>query len=126
MALAQLRSTEIVKLYFSTNSPVTVLRKLKKKYPAENMKKYHVYRAVKRFKKTDSVIYDQHRNPGQSGVQKHCRSETSERRNATNISKKVLGNISNQASRTRVHRMLRFDRNTYTVHNINDATSQRQ
>ena len=31
MASAQLMSTEIVKLYYSTKSPVTVLRELKKK-----------------------------------------------------------------------------------------------
>lgn len=31
-------STGIVKLFYSTKSPVTVWRELKKKYPAENMK----------------------------------------------------------------------------------------
>ena len=64
MASAQLMSTEIVKLYYSTKSPVTVLRELKKKYPAENIKKYHVYRAVKRFEETGSVTDGRHRNSG--------------------------------------------------------------
>ena len=90
-----------------------MLRKLKKKYPAENIKKYYEYRAVKRFEETGSVTDSRHRN---SGRPKSIR-------NATNIAevrqvigetsqislRKVLGNIANQASRTRVHRMLRFE-----------------
>ena len=57
-------STEIVKLYFSTKSPVIVLRELKKKYPAENIKKYHVYRTVKRFEETGSVTDGRQRKSG--------------------------------------------------------------
>ena len=64
MALAQLMSTEIVKLYYSTKSPVTVLRELKKKYPAENIKNKYVYRAVKHFEETGSVTDGRHRNSG--------------------------------------------------------------
>ena len=113
MVSAQLMSAEIGKLYYSAKSPVTVLRELKKKYPAENIKKNHVYRAVKRFEETGSVTDGRHRN---SDRPKSVRS-------AENIAevrqvigetpqmsvRKVLGNISNQTSRTSVHWMLRFD-----------------
>ena len=113
MASAQLMSTEIVKLYYSTKPPITVLGKLKKKNPAEKIKKYHLYRAVKRFDETGSVTEGRHRN---SDRPKSVRS-------AENIAevrqvigetpqmslRKVLGNIPNHASRTSVHRMLRFD-----------------
>ena len=101
-------STKIVQLYYSTKS-----RELKKKYPAENIKKYHVYRAVKRFEETGSVTDGRHRN---SGRPKSVRSaeNIAEVRQVTGETpqmsvRKILGNISNQASRTCAHRMLRFN-----------------
>ena len=45
-------ATEIIKLHYSTKSPVNVLRELKKKHSAENNQKYHVYWAVKHFEET--------------------------------------------------------------------------
>ena len=80
-------STEIVKL----KSPVTVLRELKKKYLAENIKKYHVYRAVKRFEETGSVTDGRHRNSGQAKSVRSAKTLLKWdkwSRNATNVSKK--------------------------------------
>ena len=109
-----------------TKSPVTVLRELRKQYPVENIKKYHVYRAVKRFEETGSVTDGRHRNSSRpkSGVQKTLLKWDKVIEETPQMSiRKVLGNISNQASRTSVHRIW-FK--TYTVQNICDATSQRQ
>ena len=90
-----------------------MLRELKKNYPAENIKKYHVYRGVKHFEETDSVTDGRHRNLGGPKSVRSAGNIAEVRqviRETLQMSvRKVLGNISNQASRTSVHRMLRFD-----------------
>lgn len=55
---------EIIKLFCSTKSPVTVLNDLKKKYAAEIIERYLVYRTVKHFEETGTVTNCRHRNSG--------------------------------------------------------------
>ena len=110
MASVQLMSTEIVQQYYSTKSLVTVLSV---KYPAENIKKYHIYRAVKHVEETGSVTDGRHRNSDQPKSVRSAENIAEVRQVIGEMPqmsvRKILGNISNQASRTNVHRMLRFD-----------------
>ena len=53
MATSSKKAAEVVKLYFETKSPVTVIRRMQKLYPEdERLTKVQIHRLVKRFEQT--------------------------------------------------------------------------
>lgn len=114
MVLSQALAAEVVKLYYSTSSPVTVIREMAKRYPdQERLNKLQIRRIVTRFEQTGSVADKRHTNPGrpksvrseENIVQVRAAVEETPQRSV----RKILGDISNQVSRTSAHRILRYD-----------------
>ena len=114
MASPQIRCAKVVKLYYTSRSPITVIREMQTLYPEEErFTRQQVHRIVRRFEQTGSVIDGRQKNSGRprsarSSENVHDVKETIEETPQVSI-RKVLGNITNHTSKSSVHRMLRFD-----------------
>ena len=65
MSTSNQKAAEVIKLYFETKSPVTVIHMIQKKYPEDDrLKKLQVHQLVHRFQQTRSVEDNQHSNSG--------------------------------------------------------------
>ena len=65
MAPSKEQSKEVVKLYYESKSPVTVIRIMKRKYPElGELNKKQMKRIVQRFEATGSIEDGRHTNPG--------------------------------------------------------------
>ena len=65
MALSKEQAKDVSKLYFQTQSPVTVIRSMQKKYPNEKrITKQQILRMVKRFENCGTVADGRHSNTG--------------------------------------------------------------
>ena len=114
MASPQIRCAKVVKLYYTSRSPITVIREMQKLYPEEErFTRQQVHRIVRRFEQTGSVIDGRQKNSGRprsarSSENVHDVKATIEETPQVSITK-VLGNITNHTSKYSVHRMLQFD-----------------
>lgn len=108
------RCAEIVKLYYKTGSPKTVIREMQKLYPhEEKLTRQQIHRTVKRFEVTGSVTDARHHNTGRPRSSRCAGNiqqieEIIESTPQTSI-RKVLGNITNRPSKASVQRILKFD-----------------
>ncbi len=60
-----LQATEVVKLYYSTSSPTTVIREMAKRHPDQKkLSKMQVRRIIHRFERTGSIEDGRHSNSG--------------------------------------------------------------
>lgn len=114
MALPIDKCTEVVKLYYESYSPITVIRSMKKRYPnEEKLNKMQVHRIVKRFEQTGSVGDTRHANTGRPKSARSAERIEQVRRvideTPQKSVRKVLGDITNSASASSVYRMLRYD-----------------
>lgn len=108
------KAAEIVKLYFETKSPVTVIRMIQKKYPEDDrLTKLQIHQLVNRFQQTGSVEDSRHNNGGRPRSSRSFENvaeiqqviqETPQK-----SVRKVLGDITNRCSYSTVYRALRFD-----------------
>ena len=65
MAPSKEQSKEVVKLYYESKSPVTVIRTMKRKYPElGELNKKQIKRIVQRFEATGSIEDRRHTNAG--------------------------------------------------------------
>ena len=116
MALPTERSAEVVKLYYKTGSPITVIREIQKLYPhEEKLTRQQIHRIVKRFELTGSVIDARRHNAGRPRSARCSENiqqveEFIDSTPQTSI-RKVLGNITNKPSKSSVQRILKFDLN---------------
>ena len=115
MASPQIRCAEVVKLYYKSQSPITVIREMQKIFPEEErLSRQQVHRTdIERFEQTGSVIDGRQKNSGRprsarSSENVHDVKATIEETPQVSITK-VLGNITNHTSKYSVHRMLQFD-----------------
>jgi len=116
MASSNNFDAEIVKLYYLTGSPTTVIREMAKQHPEKKvLSKMKIKRLVDRFEKTGSVTDGRHSNPGRPKSVRSAEniasiqdviSETPQR-----SVRKILGDVTNTVSRSSVHRILRYDLN---------------
>ena len=105
---------EIVKIYYETISPITVIKTMHKRYPdVGKLDKKQIDRIVKRFEVMGSIEDGRHNNLGRP---KSVRNEaTNEQVKAVIIEtprksvKMVFGEITNIASHSSVYRMIKYD-----------------
>ena len=65
MATSKQTAAEIVKLYFETKSPITVILTMKKKYPDDaTLIKFQMHQLVIRFQQTGSAELSRQKNSG--------------------------------------------------------------
>ena len=114
MAPSKEQSKEVVKLYYESKSPVTVIRTMKRKYPElGELNKKQIKRIVQRFEATGSIEDRRHTNPGRPRSVRT--DETIDRVKSAIVEtpqrsvRRVLGDITNSASRSSLHRMLPYD-----------------
>lgn len=114
MAPTKEQCSEVVKLYYETKSPVTVIRMMRKKYPdMGDMYTKQIQRIVQRFAAKGSIEDGRHRNPGRPrSVRNYC--NIKQIKTVIDITpqrsiRKVLGDLTNSVSSTSVYRMLKYD-----------------
>ena len=114
MATSNKKAAEVVKLYFETKSPVTVIRMMQKKYlEDERLTMLQVHRLVNRFQQTGSVEDSRHNNSGRPRSSRSSENVAEIQEVIQETPQKsvrsVLGDITNTSSYGSVYRALRFD-----------------